>query len=290
MLMRREKVRDSVRTVAILGVGLIGGSIGLALRARGIAAEVVGDRAGRGGARSGRSTAARSTGRRPTCATGSARPRWWSSARRSTGSPRTSGGWPRRPVRGVSDHRCRQHEAPDRRGGRATAALAGGVRRGAPGGRLGAARRGACPGRPVRGPTLRADADVADARGPAPACRRDSGRASAAACWRWARPSTTRSWPTPATCRTPWPPRWPASVPAEWLPLAAGAYRDGTRVAAADTGALDGDLPRQPRAAAQGARLVAGAARRLSVRADDRRRRRHPPLVGRGPGAASAVR
>ena len=28
----------------------------------------------------------------------------------------------------------------------------------------------------------------------------------------------------------------PASVPAEWLPLAAGAYRDGTRVAAADTG------------------------------------------------------
>ncbi len=26
-----------------------------------------------------------------------------------------------------------------------------------------------------------------------------------------------------------------ASVPAEWLPLAAGAYRDGTRVAAADT-------------------------------------------------------
>ncbi len=27
-----------------------------------------------------------------------------------------------------------------------------------------------------------------------------------------------------------------ASVPVEWLPLAAGAYRDGTRVAAADTG------------------------------------------------------
>jgi prephenate dehydrogenase len=27
-----------------------------------------------------------------------------------------------------------------------------------------------------------------------------------------------------------------STVPAEWLPLAAGAYRDGTRVAAADTG------------------------------------------------------
>ena len=27
-----------------------------------------------------------------------------------------------------------------------------------------------------------------------------------------------------------------SSVPADWLPLAAGAYRDGTRVAAADTG------------------------------------------------------
>jgi len=27
-----------------------------------------------------------------------------------------------------------------------------------------------------------------------------------------------------------------SSVPVEWLPLAAGAYRDGTRVAAADTG------------------------------------------------------
>ena len=27
-----------------------------------------------------------------------------------------------------------------------------------------------------------------------------------------------------------------ASVPADWLPMAAGAYRDGTRVAAADTG------------------------------------------------------
>jgi prephenate dehydrogenase len=27
-----------------------------------------------------------------------------------------------------------------------------------------------------------------------------------------------------------------ATVPVEWLPLAAGAYRDGTRVAAADTG------------------------------------------------------
>ena len=49
-------------------------------------------------------------------------------------------------------------------------------------------------------------------------------------------PSTTRSSPTPATCRTPWPRRWRLSVPAEWLPLAAGAYRDGTRVAGADTG------------------------------------------------------
>ncbi len=27
-----------------------------------------------------------------------------------------------------------------------------------------------------------------------------------------------------------------SSVPVEWLPLSAGAYRDGTRVAAADTG------------------------------------------------------
>ncbi len=61
------------------------------------------------------------------------------------------------------------------------------------------------------------------------------------------------------------------SVPAEWLALAAGAYRDGTRVAARRYRPLDGHLPRQPRPAAEGPGRPGRAGGRIQVRRDDRR-------------------
>ena len=46
----------------------------------------------------------------------------------------------------------------------------------------------------------------------------------------------TRCWPIPAICPTRWPPPWRRPFLSNGLPLAAGAYKDGCRVAAADTG------------------------------------------------------
>ncbi len=81
-----------------------------------------------------------------------------------------------------------------------------------------------------------------------------------------------------------------SSVPVEWLPLAAGAYRDGTRVAAADTGLWtaifrDNRGPLLKALDSLRERLV-----ELPVCPDDRRRRRDPPLVGRGPASGEPVR
>ena len=51
-----------------------------------------------------------------------------------------------------------------------------------------------------------------------------------------AEPTTQRTRPHEPPASRAWPPPWPASVPGDVLALAAGAYRDGTRVAGADTG------------------------------------------------------
>ena len=136
----------------------------------------------------------------------------------------------------VAGHGRGQLEAADRRGRGTTPALGGGLRGRAP--VAGSERRGVItrPRRPVRGSRLRLDAHPAHPAGPARRRTCSSGRRWVAASSRWGPPSTTRSWPTPAICRTRWPPPWRRPFPTEWLPLAAGAYRDVHRVAAADTG------------------------------------------------------
>ena len=62
-----------------------------------------------------------------------------------------------------------------------------------------------------------------------------------------------------------------SSVPTDWLPLAAGAYRDGTRVAAADTGLWTAIFRDNRGPLAQSTWYCARMPRRLQVRSDDRR-------------------
>ena len=220
---REGSVLERLGTVAIVGVGLIGGSIGLALRGR---------------------------GPRPTGGRGRPRPerRWTRHGARGdrrgddrpgrAGSPRPRSSVVCTPVSRIAartsrrrrgrpgpaaGHRRGQHQAADRRGRRATSRRVGHVRRRPPDRRLGAIGLDARAGRPVRGPRLRADPDGPDPARPARAGAGVLGGPGLPDARDDARPSTTRSWPTRATCRTPWPRPSRRRSPPEWL--AAGRRR-----------------------------------------------------------------
>ena len=226
-LVNEGQVLEPFRTVAILGVGLIGGSIGMALRTRGLAAEVVG------------------IGRDPGSLDEAER---LGAVNRSTTDLCEGVGSAEvvvvcTPVNRVAEdvQRCAEAAGPDvlitdagsskrqiveaveRQPAAASVfvgahPLAGSERRGAAHARADLFEGRVC----VLTPTSRTPADrlrraarlLDGARLPRP---RDG-----------ARPSTTRSWPTPAICRMPWPPPWRRRSPptgCRWPPAPSATAR-----------------------------------------------------------------
>ena len=81
-----------------------------------------------------------------------------------------------------------------------------------------------------------------------------------------------------------------SSVPADWLALAAGAFRDGTRVAAADTGLWTAIFRDNRGPLLKALDSLQDRLAELPVCLDDRRRAGHPPLVGASQAASRPVR
>ena len=230
---REGRALVRVDSVAIVGVGLIGGSIGLCsktarLRLRSWGWGVIRQRL------TWPFSSGRSIEELRIWSMRCPRLRLWWSVRRSAGLPTTCGAAESAPagvlVTDAGSSKRQIVETVERHPRSATVfvgahPLAGSERRGAE----------------------HARADLFDGRvcvlTPTPRTRLDRTRNSAkflgrsdVACSKCRPPSMMRSSLIPATCPMRWPPHWHRRFPPNGSPLAAGAYRDGTRVAAADTG------------------------------------------------------
>ena len=289
-LVDEGQVLEPIRTVAILGVGLIGGSIGLALRRAGSGGGGVGDRAGSGFARARRYALVPSTGRRPICARGSASAevvvvctpvnRVVEDVRRSA-----EAAGPDVLITDAGSSKRQIVEAVERQPAVLRRCSWGPTRR-----RLGAAGRGPRPGRPVRGPALRPDPDLADALRSAPPGGAGSGRAIGCRVLEMGPAEHDEVLAYTSHLPTPWPPPWPGpSRPtgSRWPPAPTAT----APASPAPTPGLWTAIFRDNR----GPLLKALDSLRdrlasFQYALDDRRRRGHPPLVGRGPAASGGVR
>ena len=148
---------------------------------------------------------------------------------------------------------------------------------------------GARPGRPVRGPVCVLTPTPRTPARPARAGESVLERRWAAGCSRLT-PDRARRGPGLHEPPAPRPGRGRSAVvlPPEWLALAAGAFRDGTRVAGADTG-LWTAIFRDNRGPLLKPSAPSRTGRRVQVCRHDRRRGRHPPVVGRGAGSAESL-
>ncbi len=225
--------RSALSTVAIIGVGLIGGSVGLALRERGLAAEIVGigrDRTlleeirRQGVIHRGTTALEEGVANAQIVVVCTPVNRIADDVRRAAlaagpGVLVTDAGSTKRQI----------VEAIERY------ASSAGVFVGASARRVGTPRSRSRQRRSFSRPHLHADADSSHAaRAPAPSAGfldvagMPAGRDRAP-------PNTTRSWRSTSHLPHALAAALATSVPAEWQALAAGAFRDGTRVAGADT-------------------------------------------------------